>query len=53
MRERALGKHWVERASRAVSSEQTTHTYQRMEEFRIKPHEFRSLPASRAARNNS
>jgi hypothetical protein len=40
----ALGKHWVERASRAVSSEQTTHTYQRTEEFRIKPHEFRSLP---------
>ena len=40
----ALGKHWVERASRAVSSEQTTHTYQRSEEFRIKPHELRSLP---------
>jgi hypothetical protein len=40
----ALGKHWVERSSRAVSSEQTTHTYQRSEEFRIKPHELRSLP---------
>ena len=40
----ALGKHWVERVSRAVSSEQTTHTYQRMEEYRIKPYEFRSLP---------
>lgn len=22
----------------------TTHTYQRVEEYRIKPHEFRSLP---------
>lgn len=40
----ALGKHWVERASRTVSLDQTSHTYQRMEEFRIKPHEFRSLP---------
>ncbi len=40
----ALGKHWVERSSRTVSLDHTAHTYQRVEEYRIKPHEFRSLP---------
>ncbi|MFT3784161.1 MAG: FUSC family protein [Nibricoccus sp.] len=40
----ALGKHWVERASRTVHQDHTAHTYQRMEEFLIKPHEFRNLP---------
>jgi hypothetical protein len=40
----ALGKHWVERATRTVHQDHTSHTYQRMEEFRIKPHEFRNLP---------
>lgn len=40
----ALGKHWVERASRTVHLDHTAHTYSRAEEFRIKPHEFRSLP---------
>jgi hypothetical protein len=40
----AVGKHWVERASRTVHPDHTTHTYQGQEEFWIKPHEFRSLP---------
>ena len=40
----ALGKHWVERATRTVHLDHTAHTYQRVEEYRIKPHEFRSLP---------
>lgn len=40
----ALGKHWIERATRTVHPDHTSHTYQRVEEFRIKPHEFRSLP---------
>jgi hypothetical protein len=40
----ALGKHWVERASRTVHHDHTSHAYQRIEEFRIKPHEFRGLP---------
>lgn len=40
----ALGKHWVERATRTVHQDHTSHTYQRVEEFRIKPHEFRRLP---------
>jgi len=40
----ALGKHWVERATRTVHQDHTAHTYQRVEEFRIKPHEFRNLP---------
>jgi hypothetical protein len=40
----ALGKHWVERASRTVHQDHTAHTYQRVEEYRIKPHEFRALP---------
>jgi hypothetical protein len=40
----ALGKHWVERGSRTVNQDHTAHSYQRVEEFRIKPHEFRNLP---------
>ncbi len=40
----ALGKHWVERATRTVHLDHTAHTYQRTEEYRIKPHEFRRLP---------
>ncbi len=40
----ALGKHYVERATRTVHLDHTAHTYQRTEEYRIKPHEFRSLP---------
>jgi hypothetical protein len=40
----ALGKHWVERGSRTVHPEHTAHTYQRVEEFQSKPHEFRNLP---------
>lgn len=40
----ALGKHWVERATRTVHLDHTAHTYQRTEEYRIRPHEFRSLP---------
>lgn len=40
----ALGKHWVERATRTVHHDNTAHSYQRVEEFRIKPHEFRNLP---------
>jgi hypothetical protein len=40
----AVGKHWVERATRTVHLDHTAHTYQRTEEYRIKPHEFRSLP---------
>jgi len=40
----ALGRHWVERATRTVHLDHTAHSYQRVEEFRIKPHEFRNLP---------
>ena len=40
----ALGKHWIERATRTVHLDHTAHTYQRVEEYRIKPHEFRNLP---------
>jgi type IV secretory pathway TraG/TraD family ATPase VirD4 len=40
----ALGKRWVERSTRTVHQDHTAYTYQRAEEFRIKPHEFRSLP---------
>ena len=40
----ALGKHYVERATRTVHLDHTSHTYQRSEEYRIKPHEFRRLP---------
>jgi hypothetical protein len=40
----ALGKHWVERGSRTVHQDHTAHSYQRVEEFLIKPHEFRNLP---------
>lgn len=40
----ALGKHWIERGSRTVHQDHTAHTYQRVEEFLIKPHEFRNLP---------
>ena len=40
----ALGKHWIERATRTVHLDHTARTYQRVEEYRIKPHEFRNLP---------
>jgi hypothetical protein len=40
----ALGKHWVERATRTVHLDHTAHTFQQVEEYRIKPHEFRRLP---------
>ncbi len=40
----ALGKHWVERATRTVHLDHTAHTFQKTEEYRIKPHEFRNLP---------
>lgn len=40
----ALGKHWIERGSRTVHQDHTAYTYQRIEEYRIKPHEFRNLP---------
>jgi hypothetical protein len=40
----ALGRHFVERATRTVNADNTAYTYQRAEEFRIKPHEFRRLP---------
>jgi hypothetical protein len=40
----ALGKQWIERATRTVHLDHTAHSYQRVEEFRIKPHEFRQLP---------
>ena len=36
----ALGKHLVERGSRTVHQHHTAHSYQRVEEFLIKPHEF-------------
>lgn len=39
-----IGKHYVERSSRTVGAEHASTTYQRIEEFRIKPHEFRNLP---------
>jgi hypothetical protein len=40
----ALGKHWIERSTRTVHLDHTSHTFQRVEEYRIKPHEFRDLP---------
>ncbi len=40
----ALGKHWIERATRTVHPDHTASTYSRVEEFQIKPHEFRNLP---------
>lgn len=40
----ALGKHWKERASRTVHHDHTAYTYQRVEEYLMKPHEFRNLP---------
>lgn len=40
----ALGKHMVERGSRTVHPDHTAYTYQRVEEYLIKPHEFRNLP---------
>ena len=39
-----VGKHWVERGTRTVHQDHTAHTYQRVEEYRIKPYEFRNLP---------
>ena len=39
----AIGRHYTERASRTVNLGSTSHTYQRVEEYRIKPHEFRRL----------
>lgn len=40
----ALGKRWVERGSRTVHHDHTAYSYQRVEEYRIKPHAFRNLP---------
>lgn len=40
----ALGRRWVERASLTVHLDHTSRTYQRVEEFYVKPHEFRALP---------
>ena len=40
----ALGKHWIERGTRTVHLDHTAHTYNRVEEYLIKPHEFRRLP---------
>lgn len=40
----ALGKHWVERRSRTVHPDHTAYTYQRAEEYRVPPYQFRSLP---------
>jgi hypothetical protein len=40
----ALGRHWVERSTSTVHQDYTARTYQRVEEFLIKPHEFRNLP---------
>jgi hypothetical protein len=40
----ALGRHWVERSTSTVHQDYTARTYQRAEEFLIKPHEFRNLP---------
>jgi len=40
----ALGKHWIERSTRTVHQDHTSHSFQRIEEFLVKPHEFRSLP---------
>ncbi len=40
----ALGKHWKERASRTVHQDHTAYTYSRVEEYLMKPHEFRNLP---------
>ena len=40
----ALGKHWVERATRTIHQNHTARTYQRVKGFQIKPHEFRNLP---------
>lgn len=40
----ALGKRWIERGSRTVHHDHTAYTYQRVEEYRIKPYEFRNLP---------
>ena len=40
----ALGKRWVERATRTVHPDHTARTYSQVEEYRIKPHEFRNLP---------
>lgn len=40
----ALGKRWVERSTRTVHHDHTARSYQRVEEYRIRPHEFRSLP---------
>lgn len=40
----ALGKHYVERSSRTTGADYTSYTHQRIEEYRIKPHEFRRLP---------
>jgi len=40
----ALGKHFVERSHRTVHADHTSYSYQQVEEFFIKPHEFRALP---------
>lgn len=40
----ALGRHFVERSTRTTHMDHTAYSYQRVEEYRIKPHQFRSLP---------
>ena len=40
----ALGRHYVERSTRTVNADNSSHSYQRVEEYRMKPHEFRALP---------
>lgn len=40
----ALGRRSVEKANRTVHMDHTSYTYQQVEEYYIKPHEFRCLP---------
>lgn len=40
----ALGKQWIERSTRTIHQDHTARSFQRVEEFLIKPHEFRNLP---------
>lgn len=40
----SLGKQWRQRGSGTVHQDHTAYTDQRVEEYLIKPHEFRNLP---------
>ena len=40
----ALGRRSVEKATRTVHMDHTSYSYQQVEEYYIKPHEFRCLP---------